>query len=47
MLQASHARSSTVDDFTLNHMDQENWLYAVEIVRTSLFPRELNPTGER
>ena len=32
----------TVDDFTVNHMDQDNWLYAVSlIVENIFFPKNL------
>ncbi len=32
----------SVDDFTVNHMDQENWLYAVSlIVENVFFPEEI------
>ena len=27
----------TVDDFTTNHMDQENWLYAVSLIVENIF----------
>ena len=27
----------TVDDFTVNHMDQENWLYAVSLIVENIF----------
>ena len=31
-----------MDDFTVNHMDQENWLYAVSlIVENVFFPEEI------
>ena len=36
MFQA-YSLGRTVDDFTSNHMDQENWLYAVSLVVENIF----------
>ncbi len=33
----AYALGRSVDDFTINHMDQENWLYAVSLVIQDIF----------